>query len=81
MSDILCKASVRVECGGLLHQPDPTVERLGANEGRAASPCQGLYAERFSIIQRFISLSEDGNKLDGEDIFLPATGGPEPGSP
>jgi uncharacterized heparinase superfamily protein len=33
------------------------------------------YAERFGIIhERFISLSDDGNKLDGEDIFLPATG-------
>jgi uncharacterized heparinase superfamily protein len=33
------------------------------------------YAERFGIIhERFVSLSEDGNTLDGEDIFLPATG-------
>jgi uncharacterized heparinase superfamily protein len=33
------------------------------------------YAERFGILhERFISLSEDGNKVDGEDIFLPATG-------
>ena len=33
------------------------------------------YAERFGIIhERFVSLSDDGNKLDGEDIFLPATG-------
>jgi uncharacterized heparinase superfamily protein len=33
------------------------------------------YAERFGIVhERFVSLSADGNKLDGEDVFLPATG-------
>jgi uncharacterized heparinase superfamily protein len=33
------------------------------------------YAERFGIIhERFVSLSVDGNRLDGEDVFLPATG-------
>jgi uncharacterized heparinase superfamily protein len=33
------------------------------------------YAERFGIIhERFAALSEDGNRLDGEDIFLPASG-------
>jgi uncharacterized heparinase superfamily protein len=33
------------------------------------------YAERYGIIhERFVSLSDDGNTLDGEDIFLPATG-------
>jgi uncharacterized heparinase superfamily protein len=33
------------------------------------------YAERFGIIhERFVSLSADGNRIDGEDVFLPATG-------
>ena len=33
------------------------------------------YAERFGIIhERFVSLSGDGNRLDGEDVFLAATG-------
>ena len=33
------------------------------------------YAERFGIVhERFVSLSADGNKLDGEDVFLPAGG-------
>ena len=33
------------------------------------------YAERFGIVhERFVSLSADGNKLDGEDVFLPSTG-------
>jgi uncharacterized heparinase superfamily protein len=33
------------------------------------------YAERFGIVhERFVSLSADGHKLDGEDVFLPATG-------
>jgi len=33
------------------------------------------YAERFGIIhERFVALSEDGNRVDGEDVFLPATG-------
>jgi uncharacterized heparinase superfamily protein len=33
------------------------------------------YAERFGIIhERFVALSADGNRLDGEDVFLPATG-------
>ncbi len=33
------------------------------------------YAERFGIIhERFVSLSPDGNTLEGEDIFSPASG-------
>jgi uncharacterized heparinase superfamily protein len=33
------------------------------------------YAGRFGIIhERFVSLSADGNRLDGEDVFLPASG-------
>ena len=34
------------------------------------------YAERFGIIhERFVTLSADGNRLDGEDVFLAADGG------
>jgi uncharacterized heparinase superfamily protein len=37
------------------------------------------YAERFGILhERFVSLSEDGNTLDGEDVFLPAAGNVPP---
>jgi uncharacterized heparinase superfamily protein len=33
------------------------------------------YAERYGVIhERFVSLSPDGNRLDGEDVFLPARG-------
>ena len=33
------------------------------------------YAERFGIVhERFVALSADGNRLDGEDVFLPASG-------
>jgi len=33
------------------------------------------YAERFGIVhERFVALSGDGNRLDGEDVFLPAAG-------
>jgi uncharacterized heparinase superfamily protein len=33
------------------------------------------YAERFGVVhERFVSLTPDGNRLDGEDVFLPAKG-------
>jgi uncharacterized heparinase superfamily protein len=33
------------------------------------------YADRFSIVhERFVALSADGNRLDGEDVFKPAEG-------
>jgi uncharacterized heparinase superfamily protein len=33
------------------------------------------YAERFGIIhERFVALSGDGNRLDGEDVFLAVNG-------
>jgi uncharacterized heparinase superfamily protein len=38
------------------------------------------YAERFGILhKRVVSLSVDGSRLDGEDMFLPATGSTLPG--
>ena len=49
----------------------------GGQRRSGSEPCQGLYAERFSIIQRFISLSEDGNKLDGSSR-RPAAPSPAP---
>jgi uncharacterized heparinase superfamily protein len=37
------------------------------------------YAGRFSVIhQRTLVVSPDGNRLDGEDLFLPAKGGTIP---
>jgi uncharacterized heparinase superfamily protein len=33
------------------------------------------YARRFGVVhERFVSLTPDGNRLDGEDVFLPANG-------
>jgi uncharacterized heparinase superfamily protein len=33
------------------------------------------YAERYGVVhERFVSLTPDGNRLDGEDVFLPASG-------
>src|SRR5262249_28192722 len=33
------------------------------------------YAEQFGIVhERFVALSADGNRLDGEDVFLSANG-------
>src|ERR1700675_670115 len=48
MSDVLPVRGLR-ESGsvvGLLHQPDPTVERLVANEGGAASPVKAVSRRR-----------------------------------
>src|SRR5450755_3036030 len=48
MSDVLPVRGFR-EGGsvvGLLHQPDPTVERLVANKGRAASPVKAVSRRR-----------------------------------
>jgi uncharacterized heparinase superfamily protein len=37
------------------------------------------YTERFGIVhERFVALSADGNRLDGEDVFKPADGGTLP---
>jgi uncharacterized heparinase superfamily protein len=47
------------------------------SEGRGASlrASHDGYAKRFGIIhERSVSLSGDGNRLDGEDTFLPASG-------
>lgn len=46
-------------------------------EGRAMTlrAAHDGYAERFGIVhERFVSLAGDGNRLDGEDVFLPANG-------
>jgi uncharacterized heparinase superfamily protein len=52
-----------------------TVSREAEGETTILRAAHDGYAERFGIIhERFVSLSDDGNKLDGEDIFLPATG-------
>jgi uncharacterized heparinase superfamily protein len=52
-----------------------TVSREAEGETTILRAAHDGYAECFGIIhERFVSLSDDGNKLDGEDIFLPATG-------
>jgi uncharacterized heparinase superfamily protein len=54
---------------------DVTVARDNEDEVTVLRAAHDGYAERFGIIhERFVSLSADGNKLDGEDVFLPATG-------
>jgi uncharacterized heparinase superfamily protein len=52
-----------------------TVARDASQEATVLRAAHDGYAERFGIIhERFVSLSADGNRLDGEDVFLPATG-------
>ena len=52
-----------------------TVSRDHEGRGGVLRATHDGYAERFGIIhERFISLSADGNRLDGEDVFLPFTG-------
>jgi uncharacterized heparinase superfamily protein len=54
---------------------DVTVARDDEGDVTVLRAAHDGYAERFGIIhERFVSLSADGNKLDGEDVFLPATG-------
>jgi uncharacterized heparinase superfamily protein len=54
---------------------DVTVSRDSNEEATVLRAAHDGYAERFGIIhERFVSLSVDGNRLDGEDVFLPATG-------
>jgi uncharacterized heparinase superfamily protein len=54
---------------------DVTVARDDEDELTVLRAAHDGYAERFGIIhERFVSLSADGYKLDGEDVFLPATG-------
>jgi uncharacterized heparinase superfamily protein len=52
-----------------------TVSRDIENDATVLRAAHDGYAERFGIIhERFVTLSADGNRLDGEDVFLPATG-------
>jgi len=52
-----------------------TVARDNVQDATVLRAAHDGYAERFGIIhERFVSLSSDGNRLDGEDVFLPATG-------
>ena len=54
---------------------DVTVSRETEDHVTVLRAAHDGYADRFGIIhERFVSLSEDGNRLDGEDVFLPATG-------
>jgi uncharacterized heparinase superfamily protein len=52
-----------------------TVSRDHEGRGGVLRATHDGYVERFGIIhERFVSLSGDGNRLDGEDVFLPFTG-------
>jgi uncharacterized heparinase superfamily protein len=52
-----------------------TVSRDYEGRGMVLRATHDGYAERFGIIhERFVALSSDGNRLDGEDVFLPVTG-------
>jgi uncharacterized heparinase superfamily protein len=56
-----------------------SVSRDPEGRGMVLRASHDGYAERFGIIhERFVSLSADGNRLDGEDVFLPAGGEPLP---
>jgi uncharacterized heparinase superfamily protein len=51
------------------------VERETIADGEIVRATHDGYANRFSIIhQRSVILSPDGNRLDGEDMFLSAKG-------
>jgi uncharacterized heparinase superfamily protein len=51
------------------------VERETIADGEIVRATHDGYANRFSVIhQRAIILSPDGNRLDGEDMFLPSRG-------
>jgi uncharacterized heparinase superfamily protein len=52
-----------------------TVSRDAEEAGTVLRAAHDGYAERFGIIhERFVALSADGDRIDGEDVFLPATG-------
>jgi uncharacterized heparinase superfamily protein len=54
---------------------DVTVARDNEDDATILRAAHDGYAERFGIIhERFVLMSSDGNRLDGEDVFLPATG-------
>ncbi len=51
------------------------VERETIADGEIIRATHDGYANRFSVVhQRSVILSPDGNRLDGEDMFLPAKG-------
>jgi uncharacterized heparinase superfamily protein len=51
------------------------VERETIEEGEIVRSTHDGYAGRFSVVhQRSVILAPDGNRLDGEDMFLPAKG-------
>ena len=52
-----------------------TVSRDNGGRAMLLRATHDGYAERFGIVhERFVSLSADGNKLDGEDVFSPSNG-------
>ena len=52
-----------------------SVSRDTENRAMVLRAAHDGYADRFGIVhERFVALSADGNRLDGEDVFLPANG-------
>src|SRR6202045_3141962 len=52
-----------------------TVSRDSEDRETVLRAAHDGYADRFGILhERFVALSADGNRVDGEDVFLPATG-------
>src|SRR5215813_12684831 len=52
-----------------------TVSRDNGGRAMVLRATHDGYAERFGIVhERFVSLSADGNKLDGEDVFSASNG-------
>jgi uncharacterized heparinase superfamily protein len=52
-----------------------SVSRDTEGRGTVLHAAHDGYVERFGIVhERFVALSADGNRLDGEDVFLPADG-------
>jgi len=57
-----------------------TVARDNEDRATVLRAMHDGYAERFGILhERLVSLSADGNTLNGEDVFLPAAGNVSPG--
>jgi uncharacterized heparinase superfamily protein len=55
-----------------------TVTREDGPDGIVLRASHDGYADRFGILhERVLSLAADGNRLDGEDIFLAADGSPQ----
>jgi uncharacterized heparinase superfamily protein len=52
-----------------------SVARDPEGRGMVVRTSHDGYADRYGVVhERFVSLTPDGNRLEGEDVFLPASG-------